>query len=186
MSKRNNKKEEVRSEAEGVDAAAETTKVSGADGAATASSDDGATTRIDAGGKPDGAGHPGQTEQASADGGSETEQGSDEVDPAQQVAELQDELLRRQADYENFRKRMNRDKVFVQDAQHDLWGPREPVSTAPHPPPAGGVSPALPAPPSPASTVSAAPYQRPTWASLRRCRCWVGRRASAEEMRRWR
>ena len=110
MSKRNNKKEEVRSEAEGVDAAAETTEVSGADGAATASSDDGATTRIDAGGKPDGAGHSGQTEQASADGGSETEQGSDEVDPAQQVAELQDELLRRQADYENFRKRMNRDK----------------------------------------------------------------------------
>ena len=96
-------------EAEGVDAAAETTEVSGADGAAPASSDDGATTRLDAGGKPDGADHPGQTEQASADGGSETEQGSDEVDPAQQVAELQDELLRRQAAFENFRKRASED-----------------------------------------------------------------------------
>ena len=89
MSKRNSKQDEVRSEPQGVDA------VSEAGDAASAAAGDGRQ-----------AGH------ASSDGvaGDDAAADVDVVDPDQQVAELRDELLRRQADYENFRKRMNRDK----------------------------------------------------------------------------
>lgn len=114
MSKRNSKKEAVWSEASRAATLSEAPEAADAGAAPPATSDGGDEAAVGDTTDPRNAGgddYGSQVNQASAaEVVAESQQAVEDVDPAQQVAELRDELLRRQADYENFRKRMNREK----------------------------------------------------------------------------